>query len=41
MCHPDVALKNFEYITYGTPNTAARELIEDEDLKNSPLLSRI
>ena len=37
MCHPDVALKNFEYITYGTPNTAARELIEDEDLKNSPI----
>ena len=27
MCRPDVALKNFEYITYGTPNTAARELI--------------
>ncbi len=26
MCHPDVALKNFENITYGTPNTAAREL---------------
>ena len=37
MCHPDVALKNFEYITYGTPNTAARDLIEDEDLKNSPI----
>jgi spermidine/putrescine-binding protein len=37
MCRPDVALKNFEYITYGTPNTAARELIEDEDLKNSPI----
>ena len=30
-------MKNFEYITYGTPNTAARELIEDEDLKNSPI----
>ena len=37
MCRPDVALKNFEYITYGTPNTAARELNEDEDLKNSPI----
>ena len=35
--HPDVVLKNFVYITYGTPNTAARELIEDEDLKNSPI----
>ena len=37
LCRPDIAVKNFEYITYGTPNTAARELIEDEDLKNSPI----
>ena len=35
MCRGDVALKNFEYITYSTPNDAARDLIEDEDLKNS------
>lgn len=35
MCRPDIALKNFEYITYSTPNKAARELIEDEDIKNS------
>jgi len=37
MCRGDVALKNFEYITYSTPNEAARELIEDEALKNSPI----
>ena len=35
MCRGDIALKNFEYITYSTPNEAARELIEDEDIKNS------
>lgn len=37
MCRPDVALKNFEYITYSTPNDGARALIEDEDIKNSPI----
>ena len=35
MCREDIALKNFDYITYSTPNAAARELIEDEDIKNS------
>ena len=35
MCREDIALKNFEYITYSTPNAAARENIEDEALKNS------
>ena len=35
MCRPDIALKNFEYITYSTPNESARELIEDEAIKNS------
>lgn len=35
MCREDIALKNFEYITYSTPNKAARELIEDEDIRNS------
>ena len=29
LCRPDIALMNFEYITYSTPNEAARELIED------------
>ena len=28
-------MKNFDYITYSTPNKEARELIEDEDIKNS------
>ena len=37
MCRPDIALMNFDYITYSTPNDAARELIEDEDIKNSPI----
>ena len=26
MCRPDIALKNFEYITYSTPNDAARDI---------------
>ena len=37
LCRADIACKNFEYITYSTPNEAARELIEDEDIKNSPV----
>lgn len=37
MCRADVALMNFEYITYSTPNVAARELIEDEDIRNSEI----
>lgn len=37
LCRPDIALKNFEYITYSTPNTAAREIIQDEDIKNSTI----
>lgn len=37
MCRSDIAVKNFEYITYSTPNDAARELIEDEDIKNSEI----
>lgn len=37
MCRPDIALMNFNYITYSTPNDAARELIEEEDIKNSPI----
>lgn len=35
MCSAEIALKNFEYITYSTPNSAAREMITDEDIKNS------
>ena len=37
MCRSDVALKNFEYITYSTPNEAAKALIEDEEIRNSPI----
>lgn len=37
MCRPDIALINFEYITYSTPNDAARDLIEDEDIRNSEI----
>ncbi len=37
MCRADIALMNFDYITYSTPNDAARELIEDEDIKNSQI----
>lgn len=37
LCRGDIALKNFEYITYSTPNTAAREMIESDDIKNSKI----
>ena len=37
MCRADVALKNFNYITYSTPNDAAKALIEDDELRNSPV----
>lgn len=38
LCRPDIALMNFNYINYATPNTAARALIEEEDVRNSPIL---
>lgn len=37
LCRPDIALMNFDYITYSTPNEAARELIEDEAIRNSKI----
>ena len=37
MCRPDIALINFEYITYSTPNEGAKELIEDEEIRNSSI----
>ena len=37
MCDPEIALMNFEYITYSTPNETARELIEDENIRNSQI----
>lgn len=37
MCREDIALKNFDYITYSTPNKAAKELIEDDEIRNSTI----
>lgn len=37
MCKPEIALMNFEYITYSTPNEAARALIEDPEIRNSEI----
>ncbi|MBR6887217.1 MAG: ABC transporter substrate-binding protein [Selenomonadaceae bacterium] len=37
MCRPDIAAKNFDHLGYSTPNTGVRELVEDEELKNSPI----
>ena len=37
LCRPDNAKMNFDYITYSIPNTAGRDLIEDESLRNSPI----
>lgn len=39
MCRPEIALMNFEYLTYSTPNLKAREMIEDEEIRNSKILS--
>ncbi len=37
LCRPDIALMNFDYITYPTPNLSAWEMIEDEEIKYSPV----
>lgn len=37
LCRPDIALMNFEYITYSTPNTEARKLIKDPAIRNSKI----
>ena len=37
MCRPEIAKMNFDFITYATPNKAARELIE-EDIRNDKAL---
>ncbi len=37
LCRPEIALMNFEYITYSTPNEKARELIEDSAIRNSEI----
>ena len=35
LCRPEIALMNFDFVTYSTPNIKARELIEDENVRNS------
>ena len=37
MCRPDIAVMNFDYLGYSTPNTGVKELEEDEEIKNSPI----
>lgn len=37
LCRPDIAKMNFDYITYSTPNTGARDLIEDDAVRNSSI----
>ena len=37
MCRPDIAVMNFDYLGYSTPNTGVRDLVEDEEIKNSPI----
>lgn len=37
MCRGDIALKNFEFIYYSTPNTAAMDLMDEEE-RNNPVL---
>ena len=34
LCRPDIAVKNFEYITYATPNKAAFEILDPEYQEN-------
>ena len=37
MNRPDIALKNFEYIYYSSPNLAIRDLLDEEELDNPVL----
>lgn len=37
LCRPDIAKLNFDYITYSTPNEAARDLIKDPKLRDSKI----
>ncbi|MBQ3444630.1 MAG: ABC transporter substrate-binding protein [Selenomonadaceae bacterium] len=37
MCRPDIAVMNFEYLGYSTPNTGVKDLVQDEEIKNSPI----
>lgn len=37
LCRPEIAAKNFEYITYCSPVEGAKDYVEDEELLASPL----
>ena len=37
MCRPEIALMNFEYITYSSPVTCIKEMEEDPDYSESPI----
>lgn len=37
LCRPDIAAKNFEYITYPTPNTGALKLLDKKYTENKAL----
>lgn len=37
LSRPEIALMNFEFITYSVPNETARAMIEDEELRNSEI----
>lgn len=41
LCRPEIAKKNFEYITYATPNKGAYELLDDELKTNKALFPDI
>lgn len=38
LCRPDIALMNFNYITYSVPNTELKNLIKDEEIKNNRVI---
>lgn len=38
LCRPDIAVKNFTYITYSSTNEKVRDLVTDPVLKNSSIL---
>lgn len=37
ICRPDIAVINFDYLGYSTPNTQVYELEQNEEFKNSPI----
>lgn len=36
-CRPEIAKMNFDYITYSIPNSGGRDLIEEEEYRNSEI----